>query len=407
MKINNASDIKEYNKNKCKDLYKKVIECNFPNHIKCKKCNDVIYYENSSSFYLCKKTNKVKLNKLSYLTTKKIQNNEFTLKFCEQCVKYKHDEYNLNINRNKWFNTWNILSFYAFDVSEEYQKLQSSLTGVTLKNLIRKYGEKVGSDKWKVYCDKQSKKNTFEFKKEKYGWNEEQFKTFNLSRAITIDNCIKKYGELEGLKRWSDYVYKQQFTKSKEYYVLKYGEEAWKNLCKKKSHTIENYINIYGDFNTALKKLNDFHNKTLYKHNNSEYPKCVSMSSQKYFILLEIELKLLKPDIQLYYFEKDKKEYMKYLNGSLVYLDFYIKDYNICIEFNGDLYHGNPKIFNKDDKPIPHMSDITCEEIWKNDKKRIDELKRVYDIDTLIIWESELPRQKEYAKIIYEKYEKL
>ena len=51
---------------------------------------------------------------------------------------------------------------------------------------------------------------TFNYKKEKYNWTEEDFKNFNLSRAVSVDNMIKKYGNEDGLKKWNDYLNKQK-----------------------------------------------------------------------------------------------------------------------------------------------------------------------------------------------------
>ena len=50
-------------------------------------------------------------------------------------------------------------------LSEEFHKNSAK----TLENFIKKYGNKIGNGKWKIYCDKQSCKNTFEFKHKKYG----------------------------------------------------------------------------------------------------------------------------------------------------------------------------------------------------------------------------------------------
>ena len=48
----------------------------------------------------------------------------------------------------------------------EYQ----SRRAITLENMIRKYGDVDGEIKWEQYKDKQSYTNSYEYKKEKYGW---------------------------------------------------------------------------------------------------------------------------------------------------------------------------------------------------------------------------------------------
>jgi len=391
-----------------KENYVKLINkfCSTEN-IYCKYCNDIIYYEDTQ-IQLNKKETNISIYGKSHRLEKNINKEYFfNLVVCKKCLIHKFPIL-LEKNYKKWFNTWNQMSFYAFDVNDEQQQLQSKLTGITLENLTRKYGEEIAIRKWNVYKEKQAISNSLKYKQEKHGWTEDEFNTFNKSRAVTVENLIKKHGEFEGLNMWYKYVEKQQKTKSKEYYVSKYGEDAWVELCKSKTHNMENYIKWYGDHATAMLKYTEYYDNLIFNNKNkySGLPKSVSMSSQKYFNLLEIELKRLKRDIQVYYYEKDKKEYMKFLNGSLVYLDFYIKDFNLCIEFNGDIYHGNPKIFSATDKPMPHFNEITCEELWIRDKLRIDTLKSQYDMDTIVIWESEQTNQKELAEQIINKYNK-
>lgn len=395
-----------FNKNKNINTYKEILFKYFDNYKLCNECNNVIYYYNSG-FKYNKHENKLELLGPSYNMQKHVNKCSYNLSICSLCIEQNLQLDAYKIPKNKWFNMWNKISIYAFNLDNNAKQFIKNNQGVTLKKLIEKYGEVEGLKRWDNYRNKQAITNTYEYKKNKYGWDKDQFDDYNKSRAVTVDNLILKYGEYRGLEIWYEYVNKQKITKSKEYYTLKYGQDAWENLCKSKSHTLENYLKWHKDYNIALEKYIQFHNKFMFHSKNNELPSSVSKSSQKYFKILEYELKLLKPDIQLYYYEKDKKEYMKFLNGSLVYLDFYIKDFNICIEFNGDIYHGNPKIFSAKDKPMPHFNDITCEELWLKDKNRIDMLKIQYDIDTIVIWESELPNQKELAKKIIEKYEKL
>ena len=66
---------------------------------------------------------------------------------------------------------------------------------------------------------------------------------------------------------------------------------------------------------------------------------------------------------------------------------------NIIIEFYGDIYHGNPNIFKKDDKPNPYK-ELTCQELWENDKQRKKYLcnqgYKVYEI-----WEQDYHNNKQ------------
>jgi len=55
----------------------------------------------------------------------------------------------------------------------------------TLENMIKKHGEIDGKIKWDEYREKQAHSNSFEYKKKKYGWTKEQFDEFNKSRGAS------------------------------------------------------------------------------------------------------------------------------------------------------------------------------------------------------------------------------
>jgi hypothetical protein len=44
-------------------------------------------------------------------------------------------------------------------------------------------------------------------------------------------------------------------------------------------------------------------------------------------------------------------------------LDFFIKELNLAIEFQGDIFHANPKIFKASDNPNPFRKDLSSSEI--------------------------------------------
>jgi organic radical activating enzyme len=74
---------------------------------------------------------------------------------------------------------------------------------------------------------------------------------------------------------------------------------------------------------------------------------------------------------------------------TVIFLDYYIENLKLTIEFNGDLWHGNPEIYKNTDRPNPFHENLTTSEIWEKDRKRKDYLKTKYDIDTIIIWEKD------------------
>jgi hypothetical protein len=88
-------------------------------------------------------------------------------------------------------------------------------------------------------------------------------------------------------------------------------------------------------------------------------------------------------------------------------LDFFIRDLNIGIEFNGDIWHANPIKFEANDKPFPFQKNLTSEDIWSKDKIKNDFLRTKLN-KLIIIWESDLHKDgidKTVDKIIKEIYE--
>ena len=70
-------------------------------------------------------------------------------------------------------------------------------------------------------------------------------------------------------------------------------------------------------------------------------------------------------------------------------IDFYIKELKIAIEFNGNLFHANPKYFKKNDNPNFHCPELTAEQIWEKDQQRYKTLEEEHGIKTIILWESD------------------
>lgn len=75
-------------------------------------------------------------------------------------------------------------------------------------------------------------------------------------------------------------------------------------------------------------------------------------------------------------------------NSRYYLYDFADIDNKKVIEFQGDLFHGNPEKFKADDFPHPFRKDITAQDMWDKDKLKYDiAINNGYDV--LIIWESE------------------
>ena len=159
-------------------------------------------------------------------------------------------------------------------------------------------------------------------------------------KTFSLDLCIKKYGNDKGKEIWNNRQIKWQ--------------------------------------------------KSLLQNGNL---KCgYSKISQKLFY--DILNKYNINDKSYIYFATKNQEY--YLSGGkeLFYqYDFVDLKNKKIIEYNGDQYHANPKIYESNDNPHPFRKNITAQEIWDKDNNKI-QLAHDNGFEVLIIWDSEYRKNK-------------
>lgn len=143
--------------------------------------------------------------------------------------------------------------------------------------------------------------------------------------------------------------------------------------------------------NTCMaKKFNNVH------HN-------YSFISQELFDSIYRELPKELQDLCRYQIlNKEKSDYISVgdreglqINNKKFIYDFCIDfpEYQFVIEFNGDLWHANPKFYKEDDTPNPFLKNRTAKEIWEYDSKREDFVEGNGGF-FLTIWESDYKKQK-------------
>lgn len=255
----------------------------------------------------------------------------------------------------------------------------------TEKYYVIKYGEELGKQKWQEYRKIQGKTNSLEYKKEKYGMTEEEFKEYNKSRAVTLKNLTKKYGEEEGKRRFEIYREKQKYVGScEEYFIEKFGEELgkqkWKEVNKSKGVTLENYIKRLGkekgteEFNKRIQRKTKFYSK---------------MSSQ----FFEDLIKRLGRKEHIYFGENEFGKYNPY-TGGYVKFDFTDTLNHKIIEFNGDNFH--PK--EEHDKNFKNVfnKEITSEMAWQRDRQK-EIIANENGFKIYYIWEHEVNENYEIA----------
>lgn len=169
------------------------------------------------------------------------------------------------------------------------------------------------------------------------------------------------------------------------------SEEERKKINKSRGRTVKQLIKQFGKEKTQiiLNKRKPFKNKSwsnISKEMFQEFSK--------------------KQKLKTVYFAENEK--FLFLNGKMIYPDFF-DGKNFIIEFFGDIFHANPKIFEKYESPNP-FSDKTSEQIWKNDKERIN-LLRKYGYFVHVVWEQDYKNNKKNTikelQTIYEKNKKI
>ena len=75
-------------------------------------------------------------------------------------------------------------------------------------------------------------------------------------------------------------------------------------------------------------------------------------------------------------------------SGGVYIYDFIDVINKKIIEYNGDMYHANPKKYKKTDTPHPYRKNKTSLEIWESDKNKLTTAKN-NGYNVLVIWDSE------------------
>jgi len=211
--------------------------------------------------------------------------------------------------------------------------------GITKKSLIILYGEEHGIEKWRIYCEKQSVTNSFEYKAKKFGMTLEDFKAYNKSRSVTLKKCIERHGEEKGLLLWNEYCHRQRYTCSIEYFIEKWGEDEGKRRFYDWQRNWACNCNISKEETSLWDELD----------------KCVTGMCRS----------------------------IKILDGCKIRFDYGSITDKKLFEYNGTYWHMDPRFFNKTD--INKTMQKTAEEIWEKDRVKL-QLAQEHGFSVFYIW---------------------
>ena len=173
----------------------------------------------------------------------------------------------------------------------------------------------------------------------KLGYSEEESKQIikNYQRTFSREICITKYGKEKGLE------------------IFRKRQEKWQLTLHKNRKMRCGYSQISQDLFNELYKYTT--NEVYYASLNREYT---------------------------IYNDKNKHAYA---------FDFTDLTNRKIIEFQGDIYHGNPNLFNENDRPSP-WNNLTAKEMWERDEYK-KQIAITNDFDVMQIWEYDFRNKKE------------
>lgn len=248
---------------------------------------------------------------------------------------------------------------------------------------------------------------TKETLKEKFKLTEEEIDIFYSEKSIwsisywvkkgyNIDDAKIKIKQIQS-KNANKVDYKKRLTTTQLQYWINKGyktEEAKKKLKERQStFNLKKCINKHG-YEKGVEIYNERQEKwqkTLTKNGNAKSG--FSKISQKLFYEI-LNFYKIEDRKNIYFKTKNHEISFKSEIGGVFLYDFSDLKNKKIIEFNGDIFHGNPKFFNENHICNPYRKDLTAKEKWKQDeeKKQIA-IKNGFDI--FVVWEYDYKKNKE------------
>ena len=234
---------------------------------------------------------------------------------------------------------------------------------LTLEKCITKYGESEGLRIWNEHKKRCSSLSLDKIVR-KYG-NEKGQQIYEkrcqrLRGKRTLEYFINKYGEEEGKRRHKEYHDQRKRRGTLEWFINKYGEEkgreVYDSAYKNKALTLTTFVKKYGK-ELGWQKYEEYYQERYTGFAQSK-------------VAMELFRKLLENDVvasHKVWCDGHPKEFGKYLHeiDKYVFFDFFDETTGRIIEFNGDYWHANPLIYESDS--IIHMPGKTtklAKDIW-------------------------------------------
>lgn len=223
---------------------------------------------------------------------------------------------------------WNDYLFKRKKTYDEVRKKRGGKfnNGRSLKQYIDRHGEKEGTVLWAERNKKQSFRFSLKYFLDKFkNEGEQKYVEYKLSMDKTSKKAfLKKYGKIDGLKRYEVFVSKQKensFSYSLAGFKIKYGDAG-----------IQKY---YDWLETTCEAI-----KNRWKIGYSK------MSQSLFWRIFESLSDDLKREIKFAELNNEQEFYVFWKNKKFILVDFKVK--NIIIEFNGKFWHSSIEMIEQD-----------------------------------------------------------
>jgi len=175
------------------------------------------------------------------------------------------------------------------------------------------------------------------------------------SDNMSLPALIKKYGDKIGQEKYNEYCEYRRINYTLSGYIQKHGEEEGEKRWQKRFNNHQN-----------------------------------STAANQFFDILMNFIPAQYKVYRAFKNDSNNREYGIRDGDKYYFCDFVVPELNLCVEFYGDYWHCNPEKYSAD---FYHSRvKKTAEEIWRDDKTRIDAISRLRNFKIFIVWESNTER---------------
>lgn len=269
------------------------------------------------------------------------------------------------------------ISFYALNKS--YYDFLRNTKG------FKNFGSKRSVDFWlfKGYTEAEAKE---EISKIQTQYTKQQItkgecsvrkKTYWINKGYSEEEAIKKVADVQ--RRDINYFINKGMTETEAEEKMAQRNIKWINSLNERIK--------WDNFN--LKKGRTF-NQLIEKHGLEKATEILNKRTTVFHGKSNIEELIYEKHLKNYGFKRHLKMLKDSSKGMFIW-DYYHEELKIAIEFNGDYWHCNPKLY---DGNYPHPTiKKTAHTIWEKDKRK-KELAKKNGYKVFTIWESDVIEDK-------------